>query len=171
MSELLQELLRLEASLLELALRGTLVYWALFVLFRTAGRRNIGGLGFADLVVVMLVASAVGDSLGGGATTLLDGTVVAATVVFWSALLDRLCYFVPAMARLVEPSPVRLVENGRLLLRNMRREYVTRDELMEQLRLNGIASLQEVQAAFLEANGEISVITRDSPPVEAAPEG
>lgn len=166
MREVLQELLILEASLLELALRGTLVYWALFFIFRFAGRRNIGGLGFADLVVVMLVASAVGDSLGGGATTLLDGTMVAATVVFWSALLDRLSYFIPAFSRLVEPQPVRLVENGQILLYNLRREYVTRAELMEQLRLNGIGSLQEVQAAFLEANGEISVISRAASLIE-----
>lgn len=171
MSEL-QDLLRFDASLTELLLRGTLVYWALFALFRVAGRRNIGGLGFADLVVVMLVASAVGDSLGGGATTLLDGTVVAATVVFWSVALDRASYFIPALGRLVEPPPVCLVENGRILLRNLRREYVTRDELMEQLRLNGIASLQEVKIAFLESNGEISVIARQGPVVdEAAADG
>jgi uncharacterized membrane protein YcaP (DUF421 family) len=76
------------------------------------------------------------------------------------------------LSRLAEPPPVCLVENGQLLLRNLRREYVTRAELMEQLRLHGIDSLREVKLAYLEANGEISVIPRPAPPAEdAAAEG
>lgn len=154
------EILTVEAALVTLLVRGSVVYWVLFLAFRMAGRRNIGGLGFADLVVVLMVASAVGDSLGGGATTLFDGLIVAATVIAWSALIDRLCYFFPAVGRILEPSTVCLVENGRLLLRNMRDQLVTRAELMEQLRLQGVDSLAKVARACIEPNGEISVIAR-----------
>lgn len=157
----LQELLALEASFAILLIRGTVVYWALYIMFRVAGRRNIGALGFADLVVIMMVAEAVGDSLGGGATTLFDGLVVAATVIGWSSLIDRLCYFVPAVGRLMEPSPICLVDDGRILKRNMRKQFVTRDELMEELRQNGVESLSDVKRVYLESDGEVSVIRRD----------
>lgn len=89
---------------------------------------------------------------------LLDGLIVAATVIAWSAIIDRLCCYVPALDRFFEPSAVRLVENGQILLRNMRAQLVTRAELMEQLRLKGIDSVADVKLACLESNGEISII-------------
>lgn len=65
------------------------------------------------------------------------------------------------MSKVFEPSKLCLVKDGEIHLLNMRREYVTRGELMEQLRLHGIASLKQVQRAYLENNGEISVIKYD----------
>src|SRR5690606_31601203 len=90
---LLTELFSMELGLMEAFTRGTLVYWALYLLFRMGGRRNIGSLGFADIVVVILVSEAVGDALSGGSHTLTDGLAVAATIIFWPYLVDRLCYF------------------------------------------------------------------------------
>lgn len=151
-------LLAIEMPLLHLLVRGTIVYWAIYLMFRVAGRRNIGSLGFTDIMVVMIVASAVGNSLTGGATALTDGLVVAATVIGWAALIDWICYHVPALDRVFEPAAVRLVEDGKLHMRNMRAQLVTRAELLEQLRLHGIESIADVRLACLEANGEISVI-------------
>lgn len=160
----LHSLFAFEHSILHLLIRGTVVYWSLYLMFRVAGRRNIGSLGFTDIMVVMIVASAVGDSLSAGSTALLDGLIVAAVVIGWSGIIDRLCYFVPAINRLFEPAPVRLVEDGQILLRNMRAQYVTRGELMEQVRLHGLLSVGDVKLACLEANGEISVIPREPAP-------
>lgn len=155
------DLFSLELSLLELFLRGTLIYWTIFFLFRLAGRRNLGSLGFADIVVLLLVSEAAGDALSGGDNSLAGGLLVAAVIIFWSVFIDRLCFFVPRLSRVFEPSKLCLVRDGTMDLRNMRREYVTRGELMEQLRLHGIASLRQVKRAYLENNGEISVIRYD----------
>lgn len=159
--DLATALFSLELSLLQAFLRGTLVYWAIFVLFRLGGRRNIGSLGFADIVVLLLVAEAVGDALSGGDGSLTAGVLVAATIIFWSIFIDRLCFFFPLASRMFEPSKLCLIKDGQMDLRNMRREYVTRNELMEQLRLQSIASLEQVKRAYLENNGEISVIKYD----------
>lgn len=152
------DLFSLELSVLEVFLRGTLIYWTIFLLFRLGGRRNVGSLGFADIIVLLLVAEAVGDALSGGDTSLTAGLAVAAIVVFWSIFIDRLCFFVPPARKLFEPDKLCLISDGQMNLKNMRREYVTRAELMEQLRLHGIASLDQVKRAYLENNGEISVI-------------
>lgn len=158
---LMIDLFSMELSLLEVFLRGTLIYWTIYVLFRLGGRRNVGSLGFTDIIVVLLVAEAVGDGLGGGDESILGGLAVAATIIFWSIFIDRLCFFFPAAIKVFEPSKLCLVTNGEMNLKNMRREYVTRDELMEQLRLHSIASLEQVKRAYLENNGEISVIKYD----------
>ena len=160
---MLSEVFQMQQTFGEAFLRSTAIYWGIYLLFRFGGRRNIGSLGFADIVVVMLVSEAVGDGLSGSSDTVTDGLIVAAGIVLWSFLVDRLGYFFPAVSHVLSPDQLLLVKDGILQLKNMRREYVTRAELLEQLRINGIDELTQVKRAFLEANGEISVIKAEKP--------
>jgi len=79
-------------------------------------------------------------------------------VAGWSVILDLLETRVPALSRLFRESETVLIDNGRLMRRNMRSELVTEDELMAVLRKEGIDDPAAVQSACLEADGEISVI-------------
>lgn len=159
---MLIDVFQMQQTLGEAFLRSTAIYWCIYLLFRLGGRRNIGSLGFADIVVVILVSEAVGNGLSGPSDTVTDGLIVAAGIVLWSALVDRLGFFFPIVNRVLEPNRLLLMKDGAMQLNNMRREYVTRAELMEQLRMNGIEELTQVKRAYLEANGEMSVIKRDS---------
>ena len=157
----ISDVFQMQQTLSEAFLRSTAIYWCIYLLFRLGGRRNIGSLGFADIVVVILVSEAVGNGLSGPSDTVTDGLIVAAGIVLWSFLVDRLGYFFPVVSRVLEPNRLLLIKNGVLQLNNMRREYVTRAELMEQLRINGVQELAQVKRAYLESNGEISVIKAD----------
>lgn len=152
-----------EAGVAEMVLRGSVMYWFLFLLLRLSGRRDIGSLSVADLLVLVMVADAAGDAMSAGSSSLADGMYVAGTIVGWSVIIDRLGYHVPAFRRWIEPRRVCLVRDGRVVASGMRQEHLTREELMEQLRLQGVATLAEVRRAYLEANGEFSVIRRDAP--------
>src|SRR5690625_3390481 len=112
-------------------LRGTVIYWGLFILLRLAGRRDVGALGTADLLVLVLVADAAGSAMSGDSTSVIDGIYVIATIFFWTVLADRVGFYVPAIERLLEPERVCLVRDGRLDRAGMRSEYITRGELME----------------------------------------
>jgi len=63
--------------------------------------------------------------------------------------------------RLLSPRRLTLVRDGRMMRRNMRKELMTEEELMSQIRLQGAADLSRVREACMEADGRISVITRD----------
>lgn len=149
----------LQAGFLEMIVRGTAIYWALFVLLRLAGRRDIGSLGTADLLVLVLVADAAGSALSGESSSVGDGIIVVITIVAWSVLLDRAGYYIPCLRRLLEPSRVCLIRDGKVVPSGLRSEYITRGELMEQLRLKGVESYSSVKRAYLESTGEFSVIT------------
>lgn len=150
----------MEAGVIEMMIRGTVIYWTILVLMRVAGRREIGSMGTADLLVVVLVADAAGDALTGGSPSVTDGMVVVATIVGWSVLLDRAAYYSPLVYRLLEPDRVCVVRDGRIVKSGLRSEHMRRSELMEQLRLQGIESLDEVKRAYLEATGQLSVIKK-----------
>lgn len=84
-----------------------------------------------------------------------------ATVLVWSVVIDALTYRWPRLTVLLKGKPRPLVIDGRLDRRTMRREFITEDELLTQLRAHGLSEVSQVQRAHLEPNGEISVIPKD----------
>lgn len=145
----------------ELVLRGTVTFLVLIVALRIVGQRESGGLGLTDLLVVVLVADAAGVGLQGNAQSIADSFVMVVMILFWSVALDALAYRWPWFAVVVKAPPKSLIRNGEVDHRVMRREFMTREEVLSQLRLHGITELVGVERAYIEPNGRISVIGRD----------
>ena len=150
-----------DTPLLEIAVRGTVMYLALFVLLRLVLKRETGALGISDLLVVVLIADAAQNGLADDYRSIPDGLVLVATIVFWSWALNWLGYRFPVFQALVHPKPLPLVKDGHPLRRNMEKELVTEGELMSQLRLQGVDNIADVSAAYMEGDGRISVIERN----------
>jgi uncharacterized membrane protein YcaP (DUF421 family) len=146
---------------LELVLRGTVMYWLLFLLFRFVLRRDIGAIGIADMLLLVLLADAAQNAMSGGYESVTDGVILVATIAGWNWLLDMAAFRIPGLRRLVEPKALPLVQNGKLLRRHLRREMISVEELMAVLRQHGIEKLEQVKAAIMEGDGEISVIKYD----------
>lgn len=157
MSEI-EALFRFSVNPLELAVRGTVVYLGLVLLFRFALRRDLGQLGVADMLFIVLIADASQSGMAGEYRTLADGAVLLATLAAWNIALDWATFRWRWVQRLLEPPTVEMVRDGKINRRNMRREWVTLDELMGKLREQGIADVASVKLAVLEADGELSVL-------------
>ncbi len=142
----------------ELMLRGSLMYWFIFILLRLAGRRDFGSIGSADVLLIVLIADAAQNAMSAEYESVAEGMVLVGTLILWSVIVDRASYFFPPVNRLLEPGRVCLIKDGVMQLRGMRREYVTRTELMSELRQQGIEDLSEVRRAYMEFQGNISVI-------------
>lgn len=155
------EVLLPQAPIVESLVRATAIYLFAFLLFRVVLRRESGGLGISDLLVIILIAAAAHASLAGDAYSVGDAFVLIGTLVFWDWLLSYVAYHSGWFLGVLRPRPVPLVKDGRMLRHNMHKELLTRRELEEQLRLRGIGSVNEVKAAYMEPDGEISVIRRD----------
>jgi len=153
--------------ILEVFIRGTVTYIALFLLLRFARKRQAGGVGMTDLLVIVLIADAAQNAMADDYTSVLDGILLVGTIVFWSFTLDWLGYHIPLVERLIHPPPLPLIEDGQLNRRNLREELITREELMTQLRSQGVESINEVRKAYMEGNGDITVLRKES---QAEPE-
>lgn len=162
---MLGDLFAVHVPVPELMLRGTLVYWLLFCIFRFLLRRDVGAVGIADILLLVVIADAAQNAMSGGYETFAEGAILVLTIVAWNWLLDFLSFHFAAVRRFATPSRLTLVSAGRLQRRNMRREFVTLEELEEKLREQGIEKLSEVKAAYLEGDGQISVIrAKDAEP-------
>lgn len=141
----------------EIVLRGSLVYLFLFFLLRVL-RREAGHIGLSDVVVIVLVADAAQNAMAAEYHSLTEGAVLVATIAFWDYFLDWLAFKVPALRRLLRPRPVILVRNGHVQRRNLERQMIEEEALLGKLREQGVGDVREVRVAYLEADGEISVI-------------
>ena len=166
---MLADLFAIHVSVPELVLRGTLVYWLLFVIFRFILRRDVGAVGIADILLLVIVADAAQNAMSGGYDTVAEGAILVSTIIGWNWLLDFLSYYSPAVRRFSAPQRLLLVQRGVLQRRNLRREYITLEELHARLREAGVEKLAEVKHAWLEADGQISVIRMQPEESKGAP--
>jgi uncharacterized membrane protein YcaP (DUF421 family) len=148
-------------SLAEVVLRGTFVYLLLFFVLRVL-RREAGALGISDLLVVVLIADAAQNAMASEYKSVTEGAVLVLTIVAWDYTLDWLGYRFPAVQRLLRPAPLPLVKDGRILRQNLRKEMITIEELMSQLREQGVEKVEEVKRCRIEGDGRISVIRAEA---------
>jgi uncharacterized membrane protein YcaP (DUF421 family) len=148
---------------LELVIRGTVVYLAIYTMLRILARRELGTTGATNILLLVLLADAAQNAMAGQYTSVTDGIVLVGTIVGWAVLLDLVAYVWPWFARLVKPPSLALVEGGRPVRRHLRRELMTDEELRTQLREHGVQRIADVKLALMESDGRISVIPKDTP--------
>lgn len=154
-------LFALETPLLEIILRGSCMYLGLIVLSRFFLRRESGVGSVSDMLVVVLLADASQNAMAGEYRTITDGLVLVSTILAWSYLIDWLSYRLRFVERLIRPRPLLIVKDGKLIHHNMRKELITRGELLQEMRAEGIERLHQVAEARMEGNGQISFIKRE----------
>src|SRR5687767_9189761 len=128
---------RPSTSIPEIILRGTLVYLFLFVVLRFL-RRSAGAIGISDLLVVVVIADAAQNAMGSEYRSVTEGVVLVSTIVAWDYFFDWLAFRVPAMKPLLRPRALLLIKDGKLQERNLRKEMITEDELIGELREQGV---------------------------------
>jgi len=146
---------------LEVVVRGTLMYFLLLALMRITVKRNLGQMGPSDLLMVTLIADAAQNGMAGNYQSVPEGVLLCATIIGWSQLVEFLASRSRIIGLLTEPRAIPLVIDGRVLVQNLRREFLTEDELMSQLRIAGVESLDQVKRAVMEPEGKISVLRAD----------
>jgi uncharacterized membrane protein YcaP (DUF421 family) len=150
-----------DTSLLEIFIRGTVVYLGAFLLLRVVFKRQVGSVSITDILVVVFIADAAQNAMADDYRSITDGLFLVAVIIFWAFALDALSHRFRRLERFVKPPALPLVRDGEMQPRNMRREFITESELMSQLRLQGVDDLGRVKDAYMEPDGRISVIERE----------
>jgi uncharacterized membrane protein YcaP (DUF421 family) len=143
---------------LEIVVRGTVMYLALFAMLRFILRRETGSLGITDLLVIVLIADAAQNGMAGSYKSITDGLLLVITIIGWSYVLNLLAFRYSLWQRIVQAPRVQLVRDGRVIRRNLEHEKITEDELLAEIHAHGCESVRDVRAAWIEPDGMVSVI-------------
>lgn len=150
-----------DLPLLETVLRVSAIYLGVIALFRVVLKRQSGSLGMADITLVVLVSECVSPALTAEAKSVPNGLVAVATLLGWAFVLDWMAGRWAWLRRLLEPEPVPLVRDGRILEDRLRAEGVSREELEAQLRMQGLDDAGKAKLVMLESDGEVSVVPKE----------
>jgi uncharacterized membrane protein YcaP (DUF421 family) len=140
--------------------RVALVYLALIGMLRLCGKREIGQLTPLDLLGMLLLSETVSPALTGGDESIPAAIAAAGTLLALAVLVSRMAFWSPRAARLLEGEATQLVRDGEKLPEAIRRERITDQELETALRRQGLADLAQARGAWVEPNGEITVVPR-----------
>jgi uncharacterized membrane protein YcaP (DUF421 family) len=153
-------MLVLATPIFEVALRTSVVYLALYLGLRLAGKRELGQMTVFDFVLLLLIANAVQNAMVGADTSLAGGLVAAAILLLLNRLVAWLRLRSPGLRELLEGLPTILVSHGELMAANLRQEGLDEAQVKTALREHGIRDLGEVELAVLEIDGSISVVPK-----------
>ena len=138
------------------------VYIFVVVGLRLLGTRELGQMSVYDFVLVVVIANAVQNAMVGGDETLVGGLVSALTLMVLDGMLSWLLDHFPKLQHTMIGEPVVLVSDGLPRWEKMKKEGVTREELVAGLHEHGVASLDDVRLAVLEVDGSISVVPKEA---------
>jgi uncharacterized membrane protein YcaP (DUF421 family) len=155
-------------SLIELVLRASLMYLLILAGLRVF-RRDAGSLSVSDLLVVVLIADAAQNGMAGEYRSITEGVVIVATIFAWNYTLDWLAYRSRVAYWLLHPPPLVLIRRGRIQWRNLRSQFITREDLLQQLREQGVDDVRRVKRCCLESDGQMSVIREDDETSQQGP--
>lgn len=149
----------LDTPPLEILIRGTVIYLALYALLRVVLKRETGITSMTDLLAVVLIADAAQNGMAGNYTSITDGVLLVIVIIGWSFVLNWMAHRWSWAARIIRPRPLMVIRDGELLPDNMRKELITEEQLHEQARKQGIEDLVDVREGWMESDGQFSFIT------------
>ncbi len=140
------------------ALHTLIIYLYLIVLVRIFSRRQLGQLTVIDLIVIILLGSAVETAMINGNTSIRAGLVSAATLLLVNYGISKLFLRFKRLRHLVGSGPVLIVHNGQFVEENLKRLGLTHDDVLEALRSRECANVEDVKFAVMEVDGTVNVI-------------
>jgi len=150
----------------EKVIRTIAVYGFLVIGLRLFGKRELGQLNPLDFIVLLLLSNTVQNAIIGNDNSLLGGLIGAAVLFGINEALVRFSFHNPRARRMIEGKPEELVRDGLVLEHAMKRNLISREELMAAARKQGVHRLDEVECARIEVSGALSFILREPTPVE-----
>ena len=150
-----------EVSPVEKIIRSLVVYVFLLVMFRIIGKRQVGQMTPFDLIVLLILSNVLQNAMIGPDNSILGGLIGATTILGANWMVSRAAISSRLFERAVEGVPTLLVHQGMPIEANLRRESISREDLLATLRSQGIFSLSDVNAAVLETSGKVSVLRRE----------
>ncbi|MGH2380859.1 MAG: DUF421 domain-containing protein [Candidatus Limnocylindria bacterium] len=145
---------------MDIALRATVIFLALYLLVRLMGKRELGQMTPFELIVLVVIGDLIQQGVTQNDFSLTGAIIAISTIALLALAMSWLSYLWPWAERLLEGEPRVVIRDGELLETNLRRNRLTRAEIESEMRLAGIGRMEDVAWGILETRGKISFIQR-----------
>ncbi len=146
---------------MDIVFRATAMFFILFLLIRLLGKRELGQMTPFEFVVLVVLGDLIQQGVTHNDFSLTGATLAICTFAFWALVLSWTAYLFPRAKDFLEGTPRVVVRDGEIVQDNLRRDRLTRDEILSEMRIAGIGQMSEVAWAILEPQGKMSFIKKD----------
>ena len=146
---------------MDIVARAAIMFMFLYVLLRMMGKRELGQLTPFELVVMIVLGDLIQQGVTHNDFSLTGAILATSTFAFLAIAMSWITYMFPRAEKLFDGEPRVVIRDGQLLKDNLRRDRITQGEVESEMRLAGIASIEQVAWAILEPQGKISFIKKD----------
>src|SRR4029450_1560800 len=145
---------------MDIVLRAIVLYFFIVLVMRVLGRRELSSMTPFDLVLLIVLGDAIQQGLTQDDYSVTGAFLAVATIATLQVFTSWLSFRSKRARKVLEGDPLVVVEKGKVVDHNLKRERMTEDESAEEMRQQQISSLDEVEWAILESNGSISFIKK-----------
>jgi uncharacterized membrane protein YcaP (DUF421 family) len=145
---------------MDLAIRAVALFCFVYLLTRIIGRRELSSMEPFDLILLIVIGDAIQQGLTQDDYSVTGALIVIGTFAVLQILISYLSYRFPRLRPALDGEPMVVVQDGKAIEKNMKRERITLEEVMVEARLQQVASLDQIAWAVLETSGKISVIPK-----------
>jgi uncharacterized membrane protein YcaP (DUF421 family) len=146
---------------MDIALRAVVLYAFLIFVMRVIGRRELSSLSAVDIVLLIVLGDAIQQGLTQDDYSVTGAIIAVSTIATVQVLVSFLSFKSRRARRVLEGEPLVIIQDGKLIEKNLKRERMTPDELSEEMRVRQIGSFDDVQWAILESNGQITFVRKE----------
>ena len=145
---------------MDIVLRGVAIFLFLYVLMRVIGRRELSTLEPFDLILLIVLGDAVQQGLTQDDYSLTGAFLAIGTIAMLQLSMSFLNFRFPRLRPIIDGEPIVIVQDGKPIEKNLKRERVTIEDLTAAARRQSIAKIEDVQWAVMETSGAISFIKK-----------
>jgi uncharacterized membrane protein YcaP (DUF421 family) len=147
---------------MDIVIRAAVIFLFVYLLTRLLGRRELSSLEPFDLILLVVVGDLVQQGVTQNDESLTGALLAISTIGLLTVALSYLSFRFKRLRPILNGEPIVLVEDGKVIEPNLRRQRLTQEEIGAEARLEGISSLAEVRWAILETNGRISFVEKSA---------
>ena len=145
---------------MDIVLRAIFLYAFIVFVMRVIGRRELSSMTPFDLILLIVLGDAIQQGLTQDDYSVTGAFIVVSTIALLQVFVSYLNFKVPRLRSVIDGEPIVIIQDGKVIEGNARRERLTREDIAEAARMQQIASLEDVQWAVLETSGEMSFIEK-----------
>lgn len=146
--------------------QASIVFWLLWLVLRASGKRELAEMTPFELIVLMVMGDLIQQGVTQEDMSLTGAALAVSTMIAWALALSFVTFHSPRATKLLQSSPVVIIHDGRIDDEMLRVQRITSSEVLDELRLAGIADIRDVDLGVLECDGKMSFLRRHGSPVE-----
>lgn len=149
-------------TIFETVILAAIMYMAIIIILRTSGKRTLSSFNAFDFLITVTIGSITATTILSKDTKLMDGLSAIVTLGVLQFIVAKLAVYSKTFSKIIKSTPTLLYYNGDYIMENLKKTRVSKDDILQEIRINSGSTIDQVHSVILEANGKLAVVTQGS---------